>query len=312
MLEQADWRALGTNVHLIVLDGDLAAARASVERLLGAVDLAYSRFRPDSELMRLQATPGRSGRVSPLLWQAITTALAVARKTDGAVDPTIGRALRIVGYDDDFSRVAGRDAAIHVELGPVPGWRAVHLDKHTRTVRLPAGVELDLGSSGKALASDLAAAAAREAAPDGGVLVSLGGDIATSGRTPDDGWRILASEDSETPVDAEGEVVAIEAGAVATSSTTIRRWRADDGASLHHLIDPLTGAPVEGPWRTATVAADTCVEANAAATAAIVLGERGLTWLEDRGLPARLVGDDGRIVRLGGWPEPVAAAVGRT
>jgi FAD:protein FMN transferase len=308
VLEQADWRALGTNAHLLVLDGDLATARAAVEQLLDEVDLAYSRFRPDSELMRLQAEP-RGGRVGPLLWQAITTALAVARDTDGAVDPTIGRAMRIIGYDDDFGRIAARDAPIHVELGPVPGWQVVHLDAATRTVRIPRGVELDLGSSGKALACDLAAAAARAAAPESGVLVSLGGDIATSGRAPDGGWRILASEDSETPADAAGEVVAIQAGAVATSSTTVRRWRAGDGVYRHHLIDPRTGGPVAGPWRTATVVADTCVLANAAATEAIVLGDPGLARLQHRGLAARLVGEHGRIVRIGGWPEPLTDLV---
>ena len=310
MLEHAEWRALGTNAHLLVLDGDLATARAAVERLLADVDRTYSRFRSDSELMRLQAAPGRSARVSPLLWRAITTAIDVARATDGAVDPTVGRAMRIVGYDDDFGRVAGRDAAIHVELGPVPGWQVVGLDARTRTVRIPAGVELDLGSSGKALASDLAASAAREAAPDGGVLVSLGGDIATSGRAPDGGWRILASEDSETPADAAGEVIAIESGALATSSTTVRRWRATDGTYRHHLIDPRTGVPVEGPWRTVTVVAETCVAANAAATEAIVLSDRGLARLAADGLAARLVDTEGQIVRVGGWPEPVPAVGG--
>jgi thiamine biosynthesis lipoprotein len=260
--------------------------------------------------MVLQATPGRAGRVSPLLWQALATAIGVARDTDGAVDPTIGRAMRIIGYDDDFSRLAGGGSTIHVELGPVPGWQAIHLDERTRTVRIPAGVELDLGSSGKALASDLAATAARAAAPDGGVLVSLGGDIATSGRAPDGGWRILASEDSETPADAAGEVITIESGAVATSSTTVRRWSGADGATFHHLIDPRTGVSVEGPWRTVTVAADSCVVANAWATAAIVLGEHGLARLEGGHLPARLVGEDGRVTRVGGWPEPVADAVG--
>ena len=311
MLEHAEWRALGTNAHLLVLDGDLAAARAAVGNLLDDVDRTFSRFRSDSELMLLQAAPGRSARVSPLLWQAVTTAIAVARATDGAVDPTVGRAMRIVGYDDDFSRVAGREAAIHVELGSVPGWQVIGLDARTRTIRIPAGVELDLGSSGKALASDLAAAAARDAAPDGGILVSLGGDIATSGRAPDGGWRILASEDSETPVDAPGEVVSIRSGALATSSTTVRRWRSVDGAYRHHLIDPRTGAPVEGPWRTVTVVADTCVAANAAATEAIVLGERGLSRLESDGLAARMIDTDGRIVCVGGWPEPVTAVARR-
>lgn len=311
MLEQADWRALGTNAHLLILDGDLAAARAAVERLLNDVDRTYSRFRSDSELMRLKATPGRSARVSPLLWRAVTTAIAVARDTDGAVDPTIGRAMRIVGYDDDFGHIAAREAAIHIELGPVPGWQVVDLDARTRTIRIPAGVELDLGSSGKALASDLAAAAARASAPDGGVLVSLGGDIATSGRAPDGGWRILASEDSETPADAPGEVVAIQSGALATSSTTVRRWRAVDGAYRHHLIDPRTGAPVEGPWRTVTVVANTCVAANAAATEAIVLGRLGLARLAAGGLAARMVDADAHVVRVGGWPEPVATVEGR-
>jgi thiamine biosynthesis lipoprotein len=307
VLEHAEWRALGTSAHLLVLDGDLARAQTTVERLLDDVDQTYSRFRSDSELMLLQTAPGGSARVSPLLWQAVTTAIDVARATDGAVDPTVGRAMRIVGYDDDFGRVAGREATIHVELGPVPGWQVVGLDARTRTIRIPAGIELDLGSSGKALASDLAAAAARVSAPDGGVLVSLGGDIATSGRAPDGGWRILASEDSETPADAPGEVISIESGALATSSTTIRRWRAADGAYRHHLIDPRTGAPVEGPWRTVTVVADTCVAANAAATEAIVLGEGGLARLATEGLAARLVDTDGHIVRIGGWPQPMPA-----
>ena len=277
-----------------------------MDRVLAEVDAAYSRFRPDSEPMRLEAAPGRAARVSPLLWQAIEVAMRVARETDGAVDPTIGRAMRVVGYDDDFSLVASRPAAIHVELGPVPGWRVVGLDPRTRSVRLPTGIEFDLGSTGKALAADLAVAAARDAAPDGGILVSLGGDIATTGRAPDGGWRILASEDSEVPADTDGEVVAIETGALATSSTTVRRWRAGDGVVRHHLIDPSTGGPVVSPWRTVSVVADTCVDANAAATAAIVLGERGLDWLTGTRLPARLVGQDGRVTRVGGWPEPEA------
>jgi FAD:protein FMN transferase len=235
--------------------------------------------------------------------------LRAARDTDGAVDPTIGRAMRIVGYDDDFANLARRGVAadgpvIHVELAPVPGWRAIGLDAQTRSVRVPARVELDFGSTGKALASDLAAAAAYAAAPGGGVLVSLGGDIATAGRTPEGGWRILASEDSETAADSAGEVVAIGGGAVATSSTTVRRWRSGDGIVRHHLIDPWTGGPVVSRWRTVSVVADTCVAANTAATATIVLGERGLSWLEARALPARLVDEDGRVTRIGGWPEP--------
>ena len=314
MVEHATWRALGTSVHLLTDGVDLAGARRSVERILDDVDATYSRFRPESELRRLAASPGRAVPISPLLTQAIAVALRVARETGGAVDPTVGRAMRAIGYDDDFGRVAGRPGPLHVQLRAVPGWQAVDLDERARTVRVPAGVELDLGSSGKALAAELAAAAAlgRHGRDDGsgragGVLVSLGGDIATAGRAPDGGWRILVAEDAETPADSDGEVVAIAGGAIASSSTTVRRWRGADGRRLHHLIDPATGAPARSPWRTVSVVADRCVDANAAATATIVLGVAGRAWLERTGLPARLVAADGGVMRVGGWPEPELA-----
>ena len=132
--------------------------------------------------------------------------------------------------------------------------------------------------------------------------MSLGGDIATAGRCPDGGWRILAAEDSATPADADGEVVAIERGAIATSTTTLRRWRVAGGATAHHILDPRTGLPARTPWRTATVAAATCEAANAASTAAIVMGDAAPAWLEASRLPARIVDRDGRVLRLAGWP----------
>jgi thiamine biosynthesis lipoprotein len=216
--------------------------------------------------------------------------------------------MRAVGYDEDFSRVATRSAPLRVVLAPIPGWQAVRLDERTRTVRIPAGVELDLGSTGKALAADLAAAAAFEGCDRGGILVSLGGDIATAGRPPAGGWRVLMAEDATTPAESDGEVVSIAAGALATSSTTVRRWQGADGVLRHHLIDPATGAPTQGPWRTVSIAADACVDANAAATATIVLGDAGLAWLESTGLPGRLVANDGAVVRVGGWPRANAVA----
>jgi len=312
MLDQVHWRALGTNAHLLVLDGDLPAARAWVDELLDEIDRTYSRFRDDSELSRLQAQAGAWTTVTPLLWQAITTAIAVARDTDGAVDPTVGQAMRVIGYDRDFALLGsrhGEPADFEIRLAPVPGWRAIGLHAPERRVRIPRDVELDLGSSGKALAVDLAVRAAAAAAPRGGVLVSLGGDLATAGRAPDGGWRILADEDSETPPDTAGEVVAIQAGAMATSGVTVRRWRGADGIERHHLLDPTTGSPVEGPWRTVTAVADTCVAANAASTAAIVKGDDALDWLDRQGRPARLVATDGFVVRAGGWPAPLDVVV---
>jgi thiamine biosynthesis lipoprotein ApbE len=304
----AAWRAIGTGVRVVVSGGDLEAARVAVEEVLAEVDLALSRFRDDSELVLLNARSGRDVEISPLLGDAIAAGLRAARLTNGAVDPTVGRAMRAIGYDTDFEAIAQVGAPTVIRLEPIPGWQAVELSLVRHEVVVRNGVELDLGSTGKGLAADLAAGAALDAlAPanaDAGVLVSLGGDIATAGLAPGDGWRILVAEDSETPTEAAGEVVSITSGAVATSSTTVRRWRRGD-RTIHHLIDPRTGGPVESPWRTASVAAASCAEANTAATAAIVMAEDALVWLERSRLPARLVSIDGAITRLNGWPVPV-------
>ncbi len=319
----ATWRALGTSVHLIVTEPELLElAREAVARVLRDVDAAYSRFRRDSELSVLNDDAGRVHAVSPLLARAIGTALRAARLTGGAVDPTIGRTLRLLGYDDDFARLR-RDGGTACVLGPSPaafpaagnpaaaswtfasiaGWQAVRFDPASRQLRVPRGVELDLGATGKGLAADLAAEAALDAVGRGGVLVSLGGDIALDGAGPAGGWRILVTDDSAADPAGPGELVRLDGGAIATSSTTVRTWTRG-GITRHHLVDPATGQPVAGPWRTASVVAACCADANAASTASIVLGDAAPAWLERLGLPARLVALDGSVVRLAGWPEP--------
>jgi len=302
------WKALGTSVHVLATDaGELVTATTAVSEVLDEVDIAYSRFRDDSELSRLNAGPGRPVRVSPLLAMAIDAAQRAARLTDGAVDPTIGHAIRVAGYDDDFSRVADRGRPVNLRAWRVPGWQAIRFDRRSRTVLVPAGVELDLGSTGKALAADLAARAALAAAGAGGVLVGLGGDIATAGTPPSGGWRIHIAEDSRVAPDADGEVICVPAGGVATSSTTVRRWTRGT-AVLHHIIDPQTSLPATGPFRTVTVVAATCLDANIASTAAIVRGEAAIDWLLSWRLPARLVENDGTIHYIGRWPDPSGVA----
>jgi thiamine biosynthesis lipoprotein ApbE len=301
------WRALGTGVHVLVNDGDLAAASTAVRAVLDQVDRAYSRFRPDSEVSRINENGGRARPISPLLTDAIATAIRAAVLTDGLVDPTVGRAMRAVGYDDDFERIRSRSTPISIRIEPIPGWQAIQFDSRARTLGVAKGVEIDLGSTGKALASDIAAAAARAAIDRGGVLVSLGGDIATAGDIPAGGWRVLMAEDSEVPPEGDGDVVALHGGAIATSSTTVRAWRRGEIA-LHHLIDPKTGAPVDSPWRTVSVIAATCVDANTAATAAIIRGASAPGWLDGLGLAARLVGTSGDVHHVGPWPSPIGAA----
>jgi len=301
--------ALGTSMHVVVTDSHmLGAATAAVEAVVRAIDEACSRFRDDSELSRLQAGEGRhESVVSPLLADALATALRAAELTDGAVDPTVGEAVRTAGYSVDFAAVPADGAPLVLAVSPVPGWRRIRLYPATRRVEIDPGVEVDLGATAKALAADLAAAAALEAMHGGGVLVSLGGDVSVAGEPPEEGWHIQIAEDSRAEITPDGETIAIRAGGVATSSTTVRRWRRG-GVELHHIIDPATGLPAAGPWRTVSVVAGTCVDANIAATAAIVRGAPAAAWLDAAGLPARLVDRNGAMTRVGGWPDPAAQA----
>ena len=292
--------AIGTDARVAVWPPDrLAVALDAVDRELSRLDQQASRFRGDSEISRIHAAPRRVHTVSSGLAEAIGIALAAARWTGGRTDPTVGDALAALGYDRDFASVGTAPPSRLPPPGPVPGWRQVRL--RGRLLRLPPGTRLDLGATGKGLGADRAAAAAWRASGRGGVLVGLGGDIAVAGQPPDGGWPI-AIADSSLPGEASaGQVIRLAAGAVATSSVTCRQWWR--GAQrLHHIVDPRTGYPAAGPWRTVSVAAPRCAAANATATAAIVAGRDAPAWLAGTGLPARLVAHDGGILLLGGWP----------
>ena len=303
----ADWLALGTQVWLLVTDpAQLAEGRRLLEADLAAVDQACSRFRPDSELMRLGADgapPVNALEVSALLAEAIAVALRAARLTDGDVDPTVADAMSALGYDRDFSLLPAVGPPVRLTVRAVPGWRQVGLDEQARLLTLPRGVHLDLGATAKAWAADRAAA--RLAGTLGcGVLVGLGGDISVAGPPPEGGWRIRVQDITgrpEDPPEGPAAVVAIAGGGLATSSTTARRWRRG-GDVLHHILDPRTGLPAPVHWRTVSVAAATCVDANTASTAAIIRGPQALDWLSNLGLPARLVDTAGTVRTVGGWP----------
>lgn len=300
------WSALGMRVEVLTQKPDaLGAACAATERVLAEVDAAFSRFRGDSELSRVNRNAGRSVRVSPLFGGVLTAALRAARRTGGALDPTVGGALRRLGYDRDFDLITP-GAPIVLRAERVPGWQTLEFDALTLTLRMGAGVELDLGCAGKAVAVDLAAEAARAAAGCG-VLVGIGGDLRCAGPTPAGGWRVLACEDSREGPVGPGQTVAVSGGALATSSITVRQWRRGD-RTLHHLIDPASGSPVEGPLRTATVAGATCVDANWLAAWSLIRGDEAMAWLRRHAIPARLVRRDGGLVYVGGWPVPAPTA----
>ena len=297
----ASWRALGTLVQLVVTDPSaLPAARRLLESDLAEVDAACSRFRADSEIRALHG--GHPTKISPLLAEAITVALRAARLTDGDVDPTVGAAMSAVGYDRDFEKIEPNGPPLRLTVRKVPGWREVRLDGQTLT--MPAGVQLDLGATAKAWAADRSATRIA-ASTGGGVLVSLGGDIAVAGPPPATGWRIRVQDVTGVPGDPPAgpyALIAIRDGGLATSSTAARRWQRG-GDVLHHILDPRTGLPAEPVWRTVSVTAGSCADANAASTAAVIRGRRALGWLAQLGLPARLVDATGVVFTVAGWPD---------
>lgn len=291
----AQWPVWSTTARLIVTDpAVLGEARDIVQAQCSLVEAACSRFRSDSEIHRVAAACGQPLEVSPVLAELLATALEAARRTDGDVDPTLGHALADIGYDRDISLVPSTGPALRVATYRAAGWQQVRLEG--RYLQVPEGVGLDLGATAKALTADRAAANISRRLGVG-VLVSLGGDIATAGAAPDGGWQVLVQD---RPGDPACTISLPGGTALATSSTQSRTWRRGP-ALVHHIIDPRTCLPAPPVWRTVTVAQSSCVRANTLTTSTIVRGHRGLPMLRAAGVPARLVTAAGDVVTTAAW-----------
>ena len=308
------WSAWSCTVRLTVDDpAALDAACRDLRGLMERVDRAAGRFRPDSELSKVNRHAGTLVPVSPLLSRLVDVALVAAEETGGATDPTVGGAVIAAGYDADIATVRhrgqtpppvradgphGREAE---RVRRPPGWRAVRRMHRFGLIGVPAGLSLDLGATAKAWTADRAATtiAGRYGCP---VLVEIGGDLRAAG-TPDRPWLIEVAERAGDPA----VLVSLRHGGLTTSTRTVRRWPTPAGQA-HHVIDPRTGLPSTGPWRTASVWAPSAVRANTFSTALVATGEAAEARLRLAGHPARLVGSDGTVRELGGWPSQRRAA----
>ncbi|WP_409463000.1 FAD:protein FMN transferase [Amycolatopsis sp. GA6-003] len=291
----AAFPALGTTARVLVTEeAALGPATELLRTRLAELDRACSRFRTDSETSALHRAAGREVEVSPLLADALSAALRASWLSGGLVDPTVGASMAALGYDRDFAEITDGPAAAPV---PAPGSHWVLFEPARRIVVLPRGVMLDLGATAKALAADQTAAEIAHRTGCG-VLVNLGGDLAVAGAAPAGGWRIALGDDH---TDAADTTITLTGGGLATSGVARRTWRRG-GRVVHHIVDPRTGEPADPCWRTVSVAAKSCVDANTASTASVVLGVAALDWLNSRGLPARLVTSRGAVRTTAGWP----------
>jgi thiamine biosynthesis lipoprotein len=305
-LTTQSFRAIGTTATVVVQNADVAEEAG---RMLAAdleeIDLACSRFRPDSELEHVHRHAGATVEVSALLFEALRVAVGAAERTGGAVDPTIGNAIAALGYDADLDEVLARPAGPPPVLGSVVGYAHVQLNPADRTVRIPRGVRLDLGSTAKALAADRSAARIAHAIGSG-VLVSLGGDVAVAGVPPARGWAVGIARESSATAGPADQVVAITRGGLASSATAVRAWKAGDRV-VHHILDPRTGDSVAPYWVLVSATGASCVEANVVTTAAVVWGPEALDKLAGFEQSVRLVRSDGEVFSVNDWPLERAA-----
>jgi thiamine biosynthesis lipoprotein len=261
----------------VVVAGAEQPRYEAIVRLFEQRDATFSRFRPDSELSRVNAAAGPIVHASPTFLAAVSAALAAARTTGGLVDPTLGAAIEAAGYDADFAELVPDPRP--VEAVPCVDWRQLRVGDGL--LARPPGTTLDLNGVVKAMTVDEAAALL-----GGPGFVSAGGDIATSG------LPVVVALPG-------GGAVTLEVGGIATSGSATRRWLRG-GRLQHHLIDPRTGRPSTSPWTYVTAVGRDCLSADVAAKAGFLLGEDGPDWLDDRGVAALFVAD-GPPVQNGCW-----------
>ena len=304
------FRAMNTDVTGVVVAAEDRAQEAEmalgqVQSLFAEVEATLSRFRPESDLSKLNRSAGASYQASPMLFNAVDKALKAARDSDGVFDPTILSALVGAGYDRSFELLTNREAetAEPATLSRFT-WRDVRLDYSRRRIQLPEGCGIDLGGIGKGWTVDLARLLLW---PFEHFAVDAGGDIYVAGTQADGKEWTIAVDDPRRP-GSDLCVLRIRDRAVATSTVVRRHWLRG-GQERHHLIDPRTGAPSVGDVLAATVVADTVARAESLAKVALILGrDAGVEYLSRQlGAAALLALADGEVALTDGFEELCSA-----
>ncbi len=290
------FRAMGTDVHLVVVGGPQAVIEAGAA-MVRRLDRRWSRFRPTSEISRLNASSGTPVVVPADTFDLISRAVAGWYATAGRFDPTVLDALVDAGYDRTFRAVPKDAPDAPGRAGsrglPSPGCAGIDLWPATRTAVVPPGVHLDPGGIGKGLAADLVAAEMLGLGA-AGACVNLGGDVRVMGEPPTAAGWVVAVDDPGPP-EQEVAQVRLSAGAVVTTTPVFRAWRRG-GLGYHHLIDPATGRPASTGVRSVTVVGGEAAWAEVFAKAAYLAGpDDAIEVLASAGLTGLIVTDAGEL-----------------
>ena len=288
MTTERAFRAMGTDCRVLVFGDASASLAALAEQRVALLEQCWTRFRPDSELNRLNRRAGTGPvPVSADLALLVEAMVAAWRWTDGHFDATVLQTMQDLGYDADFATVIARDAVAAVMPRALVGMDGIEV--HDELVTLPSGLGVDPGAIGKGLAGDIVVDDLMQAGARG-VLVDLGGDVVLAGQPDADEWAIdIVDERDGSTFTTVTWQAPVDHLAIATSSTLRRRWA--DGR--HHVVDPRTGDVARGDLVQATVIATDGWQAEAAATCALVLGSsKGRDWLTARDLQGFLITSD--------------------
>ncbi len=281
-------------------DFDVAPVQAALQRAVDEVDTQMSTWQPDSELMRLNRAPLHTWiDMSDGLAHVMSLGLRIGRASGGAFDIGMGDAVQAWGFgpqDADVDRIRSTMATPRRPAHEV-------LDIHGRRVRKQGAISLDLNGIAKGYGVDRLAQALRACGIVAG-LVGIDGEMRALGLRPDGEAWMVAVEAPDPDRRAPHSVLALQDAAVATSGD-YRHWVTVQGHRLSHTMDPQRGAPLVSSPASVTVVAPTCAEADAWATALMVLGPEAGTALATRqGLSALFLlrDENGRVDSRGCGP----------
>ena len=277
-MDSTQFRAMNTDIVVMVEGNQAEQAFEMAAAAFAEAELRFSRFIPDSELSRLNQSAGQWFTASPHLLQVLTLASEYHQITNGLFNPLILPALESAGYAQSFERLPAQQPHLqhHTTAGSL---EQMQLDAANSRVMLPAGTRVDLGGIAKGWTSEQTARMLAKRWPC--VAVNAGGDMFLIGQPADgQGWTVSVQD----PFNPQADLLDIttEPGAVATSSVTVRKWQAGS-ESMHHIIDPRTGAPAQTHWAAVTVLASAGAQAEAYAKALLIGGEALARDLDDAG-----------------------------
>ncbi|MCA9904300.1 MAG: FAD:protein FMN transferase [Anaerolineae bacterium] len=289
------FRAMGCTVEAqLETEADGTHILSELPAAAETLEACLSRFRPESELSRMNAVAGEWTQVSEALFKLLVLAKNAARLTEGLFNPLVLPALLAAGYDRSFEALQPGTSGAQTT---VADWRGIELKPETRAVRLPVNSGIDLGGIAKGWAAQFLV---EQLAAHGPAIVNLGGDIAVTGAPEGQpGWRVDIGEPGTD--DDISATVSLKRGSIVTSATDYRRWQTTDGRTQHHIIDPRTGQPADTDVRSATVMHPNGALADAFAKAVLLMSnEAGLRWLDAQWDAAgMIVRADGAILATG-------------